>query len=445
MLLTMFIVMKWITQVIATSNEMTLTLTFTDKDKVEYKTSRKSVSESDFIVSCRHFNEINTAVIDKNTVAMCCSSQTFSVIDRLLGDGDTVSLEDIVGEFTLNVVYELLEALEPLLYKDNVKGLIYERLIEHILPRIVFSVTSEEQRDEYIENNKKCTEGKIENQIKLIFPLYLQRYHLGICVEENIAVLYKDDENKNQEEILNSIEVSGIKILPGVLNNDIKEKVKTDEEQRLGILLWMFDICYEEVILDLSGYVLTNGQMGQLSAMEGLTALNLSKCSVNLDEGYNWIGTGFKALEELDISGVKLENAYTRILYEMTGLKKLKMEKCFIRPEINLEFIKKQKKLEELRIGGNNLSEEHLNIIFSHEGIKTLDMYACSVERMYIYGGKIENLDVLKIFNDGKISIEENIIRITLPETNDESHLEKLEAYNGCLIFFGNNGNTEVS
>ncbi|KAI5173110.1 hypothetical protein PAEPH01_1851, partial [Pancytospora epiphaga] len=383
-----------------------------------------------------------------------------------------------------------------LLYDDDVGNVIHKRLIEHILPRIVFSVTDIEQRDAYMESNKENIKMKIENQIKLILPLYLQRYNLGVRKEEDMAVIYKDAENKNQKEVLKLIEFNELRILPGVLDSVIREEVNTDENQRLGVLLWMFDVYYFGIsTLDLSGHILKNGLMGQLSAMEHLKMLNLRGCLVELGNDCGWIGTGFKvledldisgvrtdgnlvcilskmenlkklslreclvkfnneynwteaefkALEDLDISGVKIEDVFAGILSRTISLKKLSMEKCFIKSESSLEFIREQKELKELRIGRNYLSEEHLNIIFSHENIEILDMDSCIVDDMYIYGGNIESTEMLKEFNGRKIYIEEGEMRITLSETDDECCLKNWKTYNERLMFFGDDGEIQIN
>ncbi|KAI5170038.1 hypothetical protein PAEPH01_1196, partial [Pancytospora epiphaga] len=451
MLLAMFMMMRWIAQVEAAYN--IITLKFTDNDDgVEYNAIRKVVRSSSHISSCIRFNEVNTAIIDKNTVAMDCCSQIFTMIDRMIDEENIENYEEIFSEPTLDVICEFLRVFDYLLYDADVRDVIHKRLVEHILPKIVFSVTNIEQRDEYTESNKGDVKMKISNQIDFILPLYLQRYNLGVRKEEDMTVIYKDAENKNQKEVLESIEFSELRILPGALDSDIEEEMNADENQRLGVLLWMFDVYLGISTLDLSGHILTDGLMGQLSAMEylmtlslrgclvglgndcdwigtgfkvledldisgvridenvvcilskieNLKKLNLSECLVKLGNDCDRIGTGFKALEDLDISGLKIEDVYTGILCRTTSLKKLSMEKCFIKPESNLEFIREQNDLKELRIGGNYLSEEHLDIIFSHENIEILDMDSCAVDDMYIYGGKIESTDILKEFNGRK-------------------------------------------
>ncbi|KAI5173010.1 hypothetical protein PAEPH01_1837, partial [Pancytospora epiphaga] len=158
-----------------------------------------------------------------------------------------------------------------------------------------------------------------------------------------------------------------------------------------------------------------------------------------------WMGNGFRLLNDLDISGVKIEDVFAGILCRTTSLKKLSMEKCFIKPESNLEFIREQKDLKELRIGRNYLSEEHLDIIFNHENIKVLDMDSCAVDDMYVYGGKIESTEMLKVFNGRKIRIEDGEMRITLLETDNKCCLKDWRTYNERLMFFGNDGEIKVN
>ncbi|KAI5168636.1 hypothetical protein PAEPH01_0289, partial [Pancytospora epiphaga] len=239
---------------------------------------------------------------------MVCSSQMFNMIDKVINKENIENYEEIVREYNINIICEFLGVLDYLLYDDDVRDVLHKRLVEHILPRIVFFVTNEEQRSAYIEYSNEYIKEIIKNQVKFILPLYLQRYNLGVRKEENIAVVYKDAENKNQKEVLESIEFSELRILPGALNNDVGEEVNTDENQRLGVLLWMFDVYYFGIsTLDLSEYTLTDGLMGQLSAMEYLKTLDLRGCLVELCNDCDWIGTGFKVLEDLDISGVKID------------------------------------------------------------------------------------------------------------------------------------------
>ncbi|KAI5169569.1 hypothetical protein PAEPH01_0821 [Pancytospora epiphaga] len=443
-LLAIFIMMRWIAQVEAAYNRITLKFTDND-DGVEYDAIKKVVKASGHISNCISFNEANTAIIDKNTVTIDCSSRVFSIIDKMIDEENITEWEEIAREINLNIICELLRGFECLLYDIDVRDVIHKRLVEHILPGIVFSVTNEEQRGAYIECSNEYIKEGIKNQIKLILPLYLQRYSLGLLKEEDMTVIYKDAENKNQKEILESIRSGELRILPEVLNNDMTEDMNIDKKQMLGVLLWMFDIYFGISTLDLSGHILMDGLMGQLSAMKHLKVLNLRGCSVKLRNDCDWIGTGFKALKDLDISGVKIEEAFSGIFCGITGLKKLNMEKCFIKPESRLEFIKEQKDLEELRIGGNYLSEEYLNIIFSHENIRVLDMDCCTVDDMYIYGGKIESTDILKVLNGGKFYIGEGEMRIILSETDEECCLKGWKTYNSRLMFFGDDGEMKVN
>ncbi|KAI5169367.1 hypothetical protein PAEPH01_0653 [Pancytospora epiphaga] len=494
MLATIFIMLRWIAQVRAVSDR--ITLNFTDGNIVEYDVSRKVISASEFLSGFRRFyGDINT-VTKNSTVTMECSSQMFNMIDKLINEENIENYEEIVREFNINIICEFLGILDYLQYDYEVSGIIHKRLVEHIFPRIVFSVTNEEQRSAYIESSNEYIKEEIKNQIRLILPLYLQRYKLGLQKEENMAVIYKDVENKNQKEVLELIEFSELRVHPGALDSDIEEEMNIDKNQRLGVLLWMFDVYYFEIsTLDLSGHILTNGLMGQLSAMRRLKTLNLRECSVKLGNNYDWIETGFKALENLDISGVKideniacalskienlrklklrecsvklgndydwmrtgfkaledldisgmkLEEAFAGILCRITSLKKLNMEKCFIKPESSLEFIRKQKDLKELRISRNYLSEEYLNIIFSHENIKILDMDCCVVDDMYIYGGKIESTEMLKVLNGRKIYIEEREMIITISKTDDEYRLKNWKTYNSRLMFFSDDGEMKVN
>ncbi|KAI5168679.1 hypothetical protein PAEPH01_0325 [Pancytospora epiphaga] len=494
MLSAIFMMMRWIAPVEAAYN--VITLKFTDNDDgVEYDAVKKVVKASNHITGCINFNEANTAIIDKNTVTMDCSLQTFSMIDRMIDEENTTEWEEIVREFNLNMICEILRVFEYLLYDDDVRDVLHKRLVEHIFPRIVFSVTNIEQRDEYMESNKGDIKKKIADQMGLILPLYLQKYNLGIRKEEDMAVIYKDAENKNQKEVLKSIEFSELRILPGALNSVIEEEVNTDENQRLGMLLWMFDVYLGISTLDLSGYTLTDGLMGQLSAMEYLKTLDLRECFMELGNDCDWIGTGFKVLEDLDfsgvkidenvarilskienlrrlnlrgclmklrndcnwigngfrllndldISGVKIEDVFAGILCRTTSLKKLSMEKCFIKPESSLEFIKEQKDLKELRIGRNYLSEEHSDIIFNHENIEVLDMNSCAVDDMYIYGGKIESTEMLKEFNGRKICIEEGEMTISLSKIRSRCCLENWKLQDERLMFFGNDGEMMIN
>ncbi|KAI5171806.1 hypothetical protein PAEPH01_1671 [Pancytospora epiphaga] len=543
MLSTIFTMLRWIAQVGAVSDK--ITLNFTDGSNGEYEVSNKVINASEFLSGFRRFHGGTDRVTENSTVTMDCSSQMFNMIDKLINEENIENYEEIANEPTLYVVCEFFEVLEYLLYDYEVSEIIHKRLIVHILSRIVFSVTNEEQRSAYIESSNEYIKDVIKNQIKFILPLYLQRYNLGVRKEENIAVIYKDAENKNQKEILELIRTGELRILPGALDNDMNENVDTDDNQRLGVLLWMFDVCLGVSTLDLSEYTLTDGLMGQLSAMrhlktlnlreclvkldydcdligsgfkaledldisgvkiddnvvcilskienlrklsligcsvkldndcdcietgfkalevldfsgvkidenvvcilskiENLKRLNLRECSMKLDNEYDWMGTGFKALEVLYISGMKLEKVSVGILCRTINLKKLNMEKCFIKPDSSLEFIRELKDLKELRIGGNYLSEEHLNIIFSHENIEVLDMDSCIVDDMYIYGGKIESLEMLKEFNGRKICMEDGEMRITLLETDEECCLENWKTYNGRLMFFTDDGEIKIN
>ncbi|KAI5169131.1 hypothetical protein PAEPH01_0463, partial [Pancytospora epiphaga] len=266
MLATIFIMLQWIAQVRAVSDK--ITLNFTDGNIVEYDVSRKVINASEFLSGFRRFYGGTDTVTENSTVTMECSSQMFNMIDRLINEENTENYDEIVREFNINIICEFLGVLDYLQYDYNVSKIIHKKLVEHILPKIVFSVTNIEQRDAYMESNKGDIKMRIANQIDFILPLYLQRYKLGVRKEEDIAVIYKDAENKNQKEVLESIEFGNVRILPGALDSVIEEEVNTDENQRLGVLLWMFDIYFGVFTLDLSGHTLTNGLMGQLSGME---------------------------------------------------------------------------------------------------------------------------------------------------------------------------------
>ncbi|KAI5168408.1 hypothetical protein PAEPH01_0105 [Pancytospora epiphaga] len=432
MLLAMFTILERVTRVKAVSNK--ITLNFTNKDAVVYDISKVSISASEFITGCRRFKEMCDMKAEKNTVIMNCSSQTFSIIDKLI-DGN-----DFANEFTLNVVYKVLKELEYLQYEDKIRIVIHERLLEHILPDIVYSIMNEKRSDNYMKSNNECVNTDIENQIKLILSLFLSKHGLGLDVNEDIISVCKDPENKYSKNVLNSEKVSRLKIFPEVLNGDIRGKEETDKKQRLGMMLWMFNEFIKISELDLSGCILTDEHIEQLSGIKCLKALNLSECTLKPSKNYNTCEIGFKVLEELNISGVKFDVKIANILCKINKLKKLEMEKCFLKPEIKFEFIEIQTNLEELRIGKNHLNEEQLDVIFSHENIKILDMDMCTVEEMYIYGGKIENLEILKLLNNGEINVESNEIRITLLEVNNRRYLKKWKAYNGCLMFFGDEG-----
>ncbi|KAI5178358.1 hypothetical protein PAEPH01_2542, partial [Pancytospora epiphaga] len=138
---------------------------------------------------------------------------------------------------------------------------------------------------------------------------------------------------------------------------------------------------------------------------------------------------------------MNLNATFASHLCGITGLKKLTMEKCFINPESSLEFIRKQKGLEELRIGKNYLSEKHLNVIFGHVTIKVLDMDTCTVDDMYIYGGKIESLEILKVLNGRHMYIEKGEIRITVSEIDD---LNKWKAYEIRSMFFSDDEEMKI-
>ncbi|KAI5176439.1 hypothetical protein PAEPH01_2298, partial [Pancytospora epiphaga] len=144
MLPAIFMMLRWIAQVEAAYNR--ITLRFTDNnDGVEYDAVRKVVKASSHISSCISFNEAKTAIIDKNTVTMDCSSYVFSMIDRMIDEENTTEWEEIASEFNLNIVCEILRVFEYLLYDDDVRDVLHKRLVEHIFPRIVFSVTNIEQ------------------------------------------------------------------------------------------------------------------------------------------------------------------------------------------------------------------------------------------------------------------------------------------------------------
>ncbi|KAI5176547.1 hypothetical protein PAEPH01_2347, partial [Pancytospora epiphaga] len=443
MLSTIFMMLRWIAQAGAVSDR--ITLNFTDGNIVEYDVSNKVISASEFLSGFRRFYGGTDTVAENSTVTMVCSSQMFNIIDRVINEENVENYEEIVKEFNINIICEFLGVLNYLQYNYDVSEIVHKRLIEHILFRIVFFVTNEEQRSTYIEYSNEYIKEEIKNQVKFILPLYLQRYSLGLRKEEDMVIIYKDAKNKNQKEVLKSIEFSELKVHPEALNNDVGEEMDIDKNQRLGVLLWMFDMYFGVSTLDLSGHILTNGLIGQLSAMRHLKTLNLRECSVKSGNDYDCLGTGFKALEDLDISRVKLESKYERIFCGITGLKKLTMEKCFMNSESSLEFIREQKDLKELRIGRNYLSEEHLNIIFSHENIKVLDMESCTVDDMYIYGGKIESTEMLKEFNGRKMFIKKGEMIITLSKTDDVSCLKNWKPYNSRLMFFSDDGEIEIN
>ncbi|KAI5168676.1 hypothetical protein PAEPH01_0322, partial [Pancytospora epiphaga] len=117
MLLAMFMMMRWIAPVEAAYNRITLKFTDND-DGVEYYAEKKVVKASSHISSCISFNEANTAIIDKNTVKMDCSSQVFTMIDRMIDEENITEWEEIASEFYLNMICEILRVFEYLLYDD---------------------------------------------------------------------------------------------------------------------------------------------------------------------------------------------------------------------------------------------------------------------------------------------------------------------------------------
>ncbi|KAI5168738.1 hypothetical protein PAEPH01_0379 [Pancytospora epiphaga] len=381
MLSAMLMMMRWITPVDAAYNRITLKFK-DDDDGVEYDALRKVVKASSHISSCIRFNEVKTAIIGKNTVKIDCSSHVFTMIDRMLDEENTTEWEEIAREFNLNMICEILGVSDYLLYDDDVRDVLHKRLVEHIFPRIVFSVTNEEQRGAYMKSNKEDIKRKIADQMGLILPLYLQRYNLGVRKEADMAVIYKDAENKNQKEVLKSIEFSELRILPEALDSVIREEVNTDENQRLGVLLWMFDVYYFGIsTLDLSGHTLTDGLMGQLSAMEHLKTLDLRECSMELGNDCDWIGTGFKVLEDLDISGVKINENVACILSKIESLKRLNLRGCLVELGDNCDWIGAGfKALEDIDISGEKIDRNMVCFLSKFENLRRLNLRRCLVE-----------------------------------------------------------------
>ncbi|KAI5169859.1 hypothetical protein PAEPH01_1050, partial [Pancytospora epiphaga] len=422
MFLVTAMMMRWMAQVEAASNEITLSFT-NDENKVEYDALSKAVKASEFITECRNFNE------DSSIVTMHCSSQTFSMIDKLLNENTTVKWDELAKEFTSNMFFEIFELIEYLDYPDDVRKEIRAIMFECILPRVLLTITSDGE-------SIHCGGNSIPKvyMVEKILTLYLRKYGIGIRKEGDTIIVYRGLESKYVNEVINNLEIKELRILPEALDTDVDEVVKTDARKRLGIMLWLFNELWEFSVLDLSGCILTDVQMIQLGRIEHLKVLTLRGCKVKLnDESSSEIILGFKSLEELDISEMNLNAKFASHLCGITGLKKLTMEKCLINPESSLEFIRKQKGLEELRIGKNYLSEEHLNVIFGHVTIKVLDMDMCTVDDMYIYGGKIESSEILKVLNSRQIYIEEGEIRITVSEIDD---LNKWKAYEIRSMFF---------
>ncbi|KAI5168737.1 hypothetical protein PAEPH01_0378 [Pancytospora epiphaga] len=431
-----FAILNWMVQVNAVNEKVILQ--FTDQYKIEYNVTKKVVCTSIFITNCRHFKAISSMKTESNLVVMDCSLSTFNIIDMLIDEKNTVNWGVIANECTLTVIHKLFKALEYLQYEDNAMNIIHDRLLGLILPKIVYSITNKQQKSNYTENTKECTSIEYRKHIGLIFTLFLRKHNLGIYIDEDIATICRDPENKYLKKISELTEFSELKILPETLNNDIKEN------QKLGIMLWMFDELLYVSELNLSSCILTDEHIKQLSGMKCLKTLNLSECTLKLDNNYNKYEIWFEALEEINISGVRLTKRTADILCRINNLTKLKMENCYIQPDINFEFIRNQVNLKELKIGKNNLSENQLDIIFSHKGIKILDMETCTVEEMYICGGKIESLELLKALNNCNMYVKEGMLRIILSVINNNSYLERLKVYNGRLLYFGDDSEMKI-
>ncbi|KAI5168678.1 hypothetical protein PAEPH01_0324 [Pancytospora epiphaga] len=72
-------------------------------------------------------------------------------------------------------------------------------------------------------------------------------------------------------------------------------------------------------------------------------------------------------------------------------------------------------------------------------------MDSCIIDDMYIYGGKIESLEILKVLNGRKMFIKKGEMIITLSETDEECSLKNWKTHNGRLMFFSNDGKMKVN
>ncbi|KAI5179057.1 hypothetical protein PAEPH01_2597, partial [Pancytospora epiphaga] len=168
MLSTMFMMLRWIAQVRAVSDR--ITLNFTDGNIVEYDVSNKVISAAEFLSGFRRFYKGTDTVTKNSTVTMECSLQMFNMIDGLINEKNIENYKEIDREFNINIICEFLGVLDYLQYDYKVSEIIHKRSVEHILSRIVFSVTNEKQRSAYIECGDEYTKELIINQIKLILP-----------------------------------------------------------------------------------------------------------------------------------------------------------------------------------------------------------------------------------------------------------------------------------
>ncbi|KAI5169270.1 hypothetical protein PAEPH01_0576 [Pancytospora epiphaga] len=289
-----------------------------------------------------------------------------------------------------------------------------------------------------IDENVACIISKIEN---------LRRLSLKEC---SVKLESDCDWIGTRFKALEDLDISGVKIDENVAC--IISKIENLKKLSLRECSVKFESDCDWIgtgfkaleDLDISGEKIDRNMVCFLSKFENLKRLNLRGCLMKLGNDYGWIGNGFGLLTDLDVSAVKIEDVFTGILCRTTSLKKLTMEKCFMNPESSLEFIREQKDLKELRIGRNYLSEEHLNIIFSHENIEVLDMDCCTVDDIYIYGGKIESTDMLKVLNGSKICIEEGEMIISLLKIRSRCCLENWKLHDERLMFFSDDSEIKI-
>ncbi|KAI5178359.1 hypothetical protein PAEPH01_2543, partial [Pancytospora epiphaga] len=143
-----------------------------------------------------------------------------------------------------------------LAYPDDVRKEIRAIMFECILPRIVSTITSDEE-------SIHCGGNSIPKvyMVRKILTLYLRKYDIGIRKEGDTIILYRCLENEYLNEIINNLETKELRILPEALNTDVDEVVKTDAKKRLGVMIWLFNELWEFSVLDLSGCILTDVQM----------------------------------------------------------------------------------------------------------------------------------------------------------------------------------------
>ncbi|KAI5169815.1 hypothetical protein PAEPH01_1020, partial [Pancytospora epiphaga] len=434
----LFALFKWMLVV----KGLKIKLKFTDERVIEYAMSDKMINASNFISASISFNKRETGK-ENALISMRCNSKTFIMIERLVKKENKSSWEELAREFAEpKALLMCLWAIDYLCYKEETRGEMYERMVEHILPRIVLWETEKKAIVELIDYGEYIFIEKTRVCAPIV-EACLRRYGLGIRMDDEIAIVCKDRENIYRKEITENFKFRVMRVLPEALDTGVEKEAA----ERLGVIIWLFSEVLEIPRLNISGCIITEGHIRQLSSMENLEGLNLEECTLKVDRRHCGIIEGFKVLKDLNVSGMILENVFAGILCTTTSLKRLKMEKCFIKPEISFEFIGKQNKLEELRIGNNRLSEKQLNILFNHGSIKVLDMELCTVEDMYVFGGSIESVEVLKIFNGGGIYVGENEIRIIISNETESNECNGrwLMKYNGRIIRFSDESVMKVS